>query len=300
MIKKIVFILFVAAAIPTWLTAQDSAVAAVRYKFVHIDDTTQRDRPLTSNMILYLGNHVSNYTNYDRVLRAANPQAAPRITSMGTMSGGTFSGTLSSGTISGGASPSNNIVISSLSGAMGQIGNYYKRVEEGKLSLISFAGGKVFSIDEAIPTINWTITQDTKDIGGMSCQKATAMFRGRDYEAWFCSQLPYSNGPWKLGGLPGLIMEAYDTKKEVMFTFTAFEGTMEKHVAIDLPKEVLKTTPKEFKQYQEALQRDREANKGSANSAMGDVRIVVSGTLAGPDGKPIKPKQMNNPIEKEN
>jgi GLPGLI family protein len=72
---------------------------------------------------------------------------------------------------------------------------------------------KNYLIEEELPSINWTVMQETKDIGGLSCQKATAAFRGRNYTAWFSAQLPYSNGPWKLGGLPGLIVEAADENK---------------------------------------------------------------------------------------
>jgi len=45
---------------------------------------------------------------------------------------------------------------------------------------------------------------------GYPCQKAKCNFRGRQWTVWFASDIPVSDGPWKLGGLPGLIMEAYD------------------------------------------------------------------------------------------
>ena len=48
---------------------------------------------------------------------------------------------------------------------------------------------------------------------------ATADFRGRRWTAWFATDIPVSDGPWKLGGLPGLILEAYD--KGHQYTFTA-------------------------------------------------------------------------------
>lgn len=76
-----------------------------------------------------------------------------------------------------------------------------------------------FIITEDIPELDWDITTETKDIGGYPCTKATAHFRGRTYEAWFTPQIPLSAGPWKLGGLPGLILEARDLTGVISFTF---------------------------------------------------------------------------------
>jgi hypothetical protein len=109
--------------------------------------------------------------------------------------------------------------------------------------------------------------------------------------------LPYSNGPWKLNGLPGLIIEAADTKREVIFSFVGFENLEEKKL-VEITPLASKTSPKDFKQYKEALEKDSKAMAGSAVAAGG--MISVRGMLAvGPDGKPPRFRQMNNPIEKE-
>jgi GLPGLI family protein len=185
--------------------------------------------------------------------------------------------------------------------AFSALGNYYKDVNASKIINIALGGSQVFAVEDKIPVIEWNITQEAKEIMGLQCQKAVGDFKGRTYEAWFSSQLPYSNGPWKLGGLPGLIIEASDTKKEVIFKLTAFENADGAQPAIEVPASALKTTPKEYKDYQDALQRDRDAGITNNRAAAGD-RIVVSGRIygtVGPDGKPVKPRQFNNPIEKE-
>ncbi len=65
---------------------------------------------------------------------------------------------------------------------------------------------------EPWPLMQWTLESEKQTICGYQCQRATCHWRGRDYEAWFTSAIPMKSGPWKFGGLPGLIMKIYDTK----------------------------------------------------------------------------------------
>lgn len=76
---------------------------------------------------------------------------------------------------------------------------------------------KYFFEDPGAQNLNWELKEDFKEISGYKCQKATVAFRGRNYDAWFTTDIPLPYGPWKLGGLPGLILEVYDDKKEISF-----------------------------------------------------------------------------------
>jgi len=72
--------------------------------------------------------------------------------------------------------------------------------------------------DEGAQHLPWVLKDDYKTISDYKCQKAIVDFRGRRYEAWFTTEIPLPFGPWKLGGLPGLILEVYDLSKEISFT----------------------------------------------------------------------------------
>ncbi len=263
--RKLSLLFFIAISFNISLCAQkDSAFALVRYTLTHVQDTTWPENPFKANMVLLLGKNMSNYTNFDRMERIKNnPQAF------------------------GSAPPD-------VAAQLGVIGDYIKNIAKGKLSYMAYPNGTLFNIEEDIPTINWNITQETKEIMGLSCQKATADFKGRFYSAWFSSQLPYSNGPWKLGGLPGLIIEAYDEKKEVIFNFVSFENVSGPRITIEVLASATKTSPKEYKQFQDALDKDGKALVGSSGG-----RVVVNGMRMGADGKPLRMRKMNNPIEKE-
>jgi len=79
-------------------------------------------------------------------------------------------------------------------------------------------------------TFNWVISDKKrrKKIMGYSCRKATANFRGRKYTAWFADSINVPYGPWKLFGLPGLILYAHDEDKE--FVFEAYKIELNKDV----------------------------------------------------------------------
>jgi len=69
----------------------------------------------------------------------------------------------------------------------------------------------------------WTLQEDTASFLGHQCQKAMCHWRGRDYIAWFAPDIPISRGPWKFGGLPGLIMKIHDVDSLYVFEAVAIE-----------------------------------------------------------------------------
>jgi GLPGLI family protein len=75
-------------------------------------------------------------------------------------------------------------------------------------------GGKVY-IKETIDQFNWTLTGNKKTILNYSCQEAMTTYRGRDYVAYFTTQLPYKAAPWKFHGLPGVMLEIRTTDDKI-------------------------------------------------------------------------------------
>ncbi len=85
----------------------------------------------------------------------------------------------------------------------------------------SFAGYHV-GYTEKTELPEWTVFNDsTEDILGYKCIYATCSYRGRNWEAWFTPEIPLKEGPWKLAGLPGVVLKAYDNKKQYVFEATS-------------------------------------------------------------------------------
>lgn len=76
--------------------------------------------------------------------------------------------------------------------------------------------GHEFKYNEK-PEFKWNITKETKEILGYKVYLATTTYAGRDYEAYFTPEVPIQDGPYKFFGLPGLILEIFDKKKDHHF-----------------------------------------------------------------------------------
>ncbi|MDQ0475930.1 GLPGLI family protein [Chryseobacterium sp. MDT2-18] len=57
---------------------------------------------------------------------------------------------------------------------------------------------------------NWKIENQKEKIGAYNTQKATTEYGGRKWTAWFTTDIPLQDGPYKFYGLPGLIVKVND------------------------------------------------------------------------------------------
>lgn len=273
----------------------DTAQVLVHYKFTHVRDTANRAHPYTENMVLFVGKTAGAYKSYDRI--AANEQFKKAYA------------------LAVASSPDGRIQVNR-SGA-GSGSQYYQYPNGQKLFTVENLIMNSYLIETPMPVIDWKISADTATFGGLHCQKATGHFKGRDYIVWFSPDLPVRTGPWKLNGLPGVILDARDTKNEVVFKFDGLEkavfsevkslvdaNTPEKDVPpilrglddnpniIAPPARVIKATQKEFDKLKTATQKNPDVLMQSAKiagGAQGDV-VIRRGI---PDGPPPN----LNPIE---
>lgn len=127
-------------------------------------------------------------------------------------------------------------------------GSYYvvKSFSDSILRYYDNAGVDKYFYDETIGGWSWEISDSTKNILGYECIKATADYHGRIWEVWFAPEIPVSNGPWKLGGLPGLILEASTEGGQYSFIATGIQQTTKPIGSVYLADEYEKTDRLKF------------------------------------------------------
>lgn len=177
----------------------------------------------------------------------------------------------------------------------------YKNFSTNKIIReISMGPQTIYAITAEIPQVDWEVGKEQKKILGYNCQSASGTYRGRTYTAWFTTQLPYRNGPWKLGGLPGLILEMYDANKEIIWKAEKISTQIDPILSLIRPnKNAISVTPEEYKKLNDALKKDAAAMRGSATSAAPNTGVsvsVVPHNSTTSTGR--KWRTFNNPIEK--
>ncbi|TKC10565.1 GLPGLI family protein [Pedobacter polaris] len=315
---KTTLITLFAIAISSIASAQnpDKALARVRYSFTHLQDTIQKDKPYTENMLLVIGKNASVYTSYDKLNRDLEMQK--QIAEQMKNQAG-------SANMSININKTNSTRVSDL--------DYFYFAKENKF----YTKERLFTIylvEEEAPKINWKITKDTTSFSGINCQKATAYFKGRNWTAWFASDLPFQSGPWKLNGLPGLVIQAYDETKTVQFLFAGFEKVNEEDVKnaaanepkittpnggpgvvkiigmeggstylgaeIKLPADAVKTTKKDLDKLKEARDKDPQGFMNAQMAAQGITMATgtsIRRSVGSPTGAAPAKIVINNPIE---
>lgn len=91
----------------------------------------------------------------------------------------------------------------------------------------------------------WVIHKEFLKINDINCQKATAKYKGREWEAWFSKDYPVNDGPYKFNGLPGLIVRVRDSEDDHVFNLIQVKKVNTMFSLV--PKNSKKITEQEYK-----------------------------------------------------
>lgn len=137
--------------------------------------------------------------------------------------------------------------------------------------------------------IAWQLSTGSLVVCGHFCHKATAHFRGRKWTAYYAPDIPVGRGPWKFGGLPGLILRIEDSTGDQCFTAISLR-TIHSDIYMERDRDDFKTTRERFNKQL----KDYRSNPSK----------IISGSPYAPkddNGREVLPKRklFFNPIELE-
>ncbi|MEZ0454452.1 GLPGLI family protein [Sphingobacterium thalpophilum] len=247
----------------------------IKYDFEHIADSSKRTEPITRSVYLYIADENSYYAMAP--MEKSQPQGAFHM-SMDAVD------------------QSDALV------------NLYTPFAAGEAPCLVAMLGRLYKVQPNKGyKIDWTITDEKKDIGGYTCHKATGQFGGRNYVAWFTEEIPFPVGPWKLHGLPGAILEAADSTNEVRFRYAGLDKVTDRITLMDINK--LPELP--YDKYRKALENSKSNKLGAMMAQMPPGAVVKFKTQDGREisreqaealmkekGKDKQQFQLNNPVER--
>ncbi|AZI23463.1 GLPGLI family protein [Chryseobacterium taklimakanense] len=152
---------------------------------------------------------------------------------------------------------------------------------------------------------NWKIEQQYKKILDYNVQLATTTYRGRNWIAWFTTEIPINDGPFKFFNLPGLILELEDDNNFFNYKVSAIHKNFVSRSNIPsatlIEKQILTTR----KQYLKEIERNKLDPAKDFKKAIYNNEIFLNGKdpqqmiKEYEDKMKEKQKHDNNPIEKE-
>ena len=113
---------------------------------------------------------------------------------------------------------------------------------------------KYFSFS-SIDKMEWKILDSLKQFQDYKIQKAETFWGGRRWNAWFCSEIPIPEGPYKFRGLPGLIILLSDTENNFFYSLISLKKMNEEYDTSDVVETSLRLKPIQIdlKKYQKLL-----------------------------------------------
>lgn len=183
---------------------------------------------------------------------------------------------------------------------MANLGSFHGGVKDvlfrdqvaGRLTHTDQVGMDHLLYTEPLPAIDWELADGERTILGYACRRATCTFRGRNYEAWYAPEIAVSGGPWKFGGLPGLIIAVKDDAGVLDLEASGVEQRIEPIRITD--RNYMKTNRRKYLDLKQKVMTDPVGYlTGNSNVRM---------TIKSENGTPLQPGDLlrgYNPIELE-
>lgn len=159
----------------------------------------------------------------------------------------------------------------------------FNNVADGELTVYDQWGNETMFYAEPTDEMEWSVNADSvANVIGYDCVMAESDYHGRHWKAWFAPEIPIGCGPWKLRGLPGLILKA-EADGGFSFVATGLEETSREMTPIYSPEDYKKTDRKKALAVHEHFLNNQESIIKAQNGGEGKV------TYQDEDGNAILP-----------
>ena len=165
--------------------------------------------------------------------------------------------------------------------------------EKGQFTTNELLGLDHFYVEEKADVPEWSLQSDSiKEIMGYTCHLASTFYKGRLWRAWYAEDIPIDEGPWKLRGLPGLILRAEDSQRHYVIYALGLKQVDGSETIKYKPGKFNADEKVSMKQLTELRKRYYADMDGFINNNNPNVKVIISGNTR--QSKAI----LFNPIER--
>ena len=224
----------------------DSANLVITYKITWKEDTKNLENVRQDLMILLVGQKISMFTSknyYEFMLLGRKAEREGRLQEF-------FSQDISN---------------------LGLRWNYkiYKNYPAGRMTYVESVIPNLFQYDENLDVFEWQLTSLVDTIGEYVAHCAYAEYGGRNWVAWYTTEIPINDGPYKFRGLPGLIIRLYDDQEHYVFDMVTIEHSDDELlIEYEYDRDYVQTTRSDFLKAQKNFRLDiiNRAKEAGVNS----------------------------------
>ena len=203
----------------------DKSILLLQYRMTSVKDVKSPEKKRYNFMLLEIGNRVSKFSDYYMLKADSIEDALYRQ-----------------------KKSESEIVKQVQPYFMGRSPmNVFKNYPVNKITVtdrVFLTGDFKYEEDKSKP--QWKMESGSTTVCGYKCRKASTVFRGRNYTAWYAPEIAFSDGPWKFWGLPGLILKIGDDKGEFLFECVAIQKALKNASIYIKDKDYFITTRKKF------------------------------------------------------
>jgi len=252
---KLIQLFFIIQLLPIQVFAQffdhpstvlDSANLSITYALAWKQDTNHLEKVRQEDMILLLGKKTSLFMSKNLQQFILSGRKAEREGRLNDF----FSG--------------------------GEINNFrtrysytiFKNYPVGRITYTDKVIPSFLQYDEDMDVFEWQLTNLVDTIGDYLAHCAYTEYGGRQWVAWYTTDIPLNDGPYKFRGLPGLIIRLYDKQNHYTFDMIKMERTDEAILIEYMDMGWVQTSRNDFLKAQENFKLDiiNRAKEAGANS----------------------------------
>lgn len=121
-----------------------------------------------------------------------------------------------------------------------------------------------FYVYEETLALSWEMMDGTEHVLGYKCEKAKARYGGRTWTVYYAPEIPAAAGPWKLTGLPGLILKAESADSVHRFVAQAVFNVDSQDIVFEKKEKDVNVKRNKFVSLRNRLKTDEQWAKNAA------------------------------------